>query len=236
MTLLRTFSVAFFLLSIAVPRAIAQPTTVAHANQAAAMNECTSTLSESDCDSKIERDLALAIRNKHKGCLFEPDWRPTNVWGDQTGHLSEVYSSASIIAIGGRRFTLQKSACQGQFCSGWKPEVGKDYLVEITDQPEYLNSCLHRILPAKFDVCVDFGRMTQETLPYGVSRTPEFQVCYSVSAPNVEFSPAQVPAITTTGASTPAQASGCHVHHNGRYLCDLHRKRPVQCLQELQIL
>lgn len=176
------------------------------------MNECTSAMSESDCDSKIERDLALAIRNKGKECLFEPDWRPTHVWGDQSGHLSEVHSSASIIAIGGRHFTLQNSACQGQFCSRWKPEVGKDYFVEITDQPEYLNSCLHRVLPAKFDVCVDFGKMTQETLPYGVSRTPEFQVCYNVSAPDVELSPAQIPAITTTTAAPiHAQAPGSNL-------------------------
>src|SRR5260370_13322109 len=175
MKVLRTLSFVFFLLSIALPPATAQSTTAADANQTAAMNECTSMMSESECDSKIERDLALAVRNKVKGCLFEPDLRPTNVRGHQTGHLSEVRSSAIVIAVEEKHFTLQTSACQGRFCTKWKPEVGKDYFVEITHQPEYLNSCLHLVLPAKLDVCVDFGRMAQETLPYGVSYTPEFQ-------------------------------------------------------------
>jgi len=209
MKLLRTFSVAFFFLSISLPPAMAQSTTAVHANQTAPVNECTSKMSVSECDSKIERDLASAVRNKEEGCLFEPDWRPTNVWGHQTGHLSAaVPSSAIVIAIGEKHFTLHTNACQGQFCSRWKPEVGKDYFVEITHQPEYLNSCLHRVLPARFDVCVDFGRMKQETLPYGVSYTPEFQVCYSVSAPDVDLPPAQIPAITTTTAAPiPAQAA-----------------------------
>jgi curli biogenesis system outer membrane secretion channel CsgG len=104
MKLQRTLSAAIFLLSIALPSATAQSTTPASANQTATVNECTSRMSE--CDSKIEQGLAFAVRNKAKGCLFERAWRPTNVSGHQTGHLSEIRSSVNVIGIGEKHFTL----------------------------------------------------------------------------------------------------------------------------------
>jgi hypothetical protein len=201
-------SLLFMLLAFAPPPSMTQSITAAHANQTAPVNECTSEMSVSECDSKIERDLASTVRNKEEGCLYEPTWRPTDVWGYQTGHLIEVHSSTIVIAIEGEHFTLQNNDCAGD-CSRWKPEVGKDYSVWVTAQPEYLNSCLHRVLPARFDVSVDFGRMTQKTLSYSVSRTTEFQVWYSVSAAHVARSPAHIPAITTTTAApTFGQAPG----------------------------
>lgn len=109
-----------FFLSIALPPAMTQSTTAAHANQTAPVNECTSKMSVSECDSMIERDLASAVRNKEEGCLYEPTWRPTDVWGHQTGHLMEVHSSTIVIAIGGEHFALQNNDCVGD-CSRWKP-------------------------------------------------------------------------------------------------------------------
>jgi hypothetical protein len=176
-------------------------------SQAAAISECGPGMSQSECDRKIERDLGSAIRNKAKGCRFEPDWRPTNL-KERTLHLSEVDGSTIVIALDGHSYVLRESACEdrkGQSCSQWKPEVGADYHATITDRPEYLNDCLHRVLPAEREVCIGFGKEKQETLAYGVSRTPEHEVCYSVSVKPVELS-AQVRAATTT-APAAAQAS-----------------------------
>jgi hypothetical protein len=170
------------------------------------INECTPEMSESECDNKIESDLAFAVRNKKEGCLFEPKWRPTNLSGSRTIHLDAVYESSFVVAIDGKEYILQNNDCEGQSCSRWKPEVGRDYYAEITDQPKYLNTCLHRILPARRVVCIGFGKMTEETFPYGVSRTPEFDICYSASAAPIDLPPAHVPVPTTaTVAPIPAQ-------------------------------
>ena len=159
------------------------------AKRAAPMNECAPKMSESECDRKIQRDLASAIRSKAKECSFEPDWRPTNL-KDSTLHVSGIDRTTILVAIDGKNYTLQaddyrNSACQemaARDCSRWKPEVGMDYSAVITNKPKYLNDCLHKELPAKREVCIGFGKMKQETLPHGVSRTPEFEVCYSVPA------------------------------------------------------
>jgi hypothetical protein len=230
---LRTFNALFLFLSIVLLPAVTQTITnsdgqQAHpsaysldsvstgednANQAAAINECTPNMSESECDRKIERDLALAVRNKTKGCLFEPTWRPTH-FAEATIHVSEVNDSTIFILIGEKHYAFRNSACQDQggnsSCSQWKPKVGMDYHGSVTDQPEYLNDCLHRVLPARRDVCIDFGKTKQETFWYGVSSTSEFEVCYSVSATHVNLSPAHVPVTTTTTTaptSTQAPAS-----------------------------
>jgi len=153
----------------------------------AAMDECGSEMTESECDSKIQRDLASAIHKGKEGCSFEPDWRPTHL-AERTLSVSEVNGTTTVIAIDGKNYTLQigdyrNSACQeqrGRDCSRWKPELGKEYPVTIIDRPRYLNTCLNRELPAKRTLCIGFGQIKQETLPYGVSRTPQLEVCYGV--------------------------------------------------------
>ena len=187
-----------------------------------AIDECTIQMNENVCDSRIERDLAAAIRNRTKGCLFEPTWRPTNVSGSRSIHLDAVHESSFVVALDGKDYTLQNGDCGGQFCSRWKPETGKDYYAEITDQPKYLNTCLHRVLPARRVVCIGFGKMTEETLSYGVSRTPEFEVCYSVSAAHATLPPAHLPVkatttIAPTSAHTPTSKSATVPLSNDNY-------------------
>jgi hypothetical protein len=145
------------------------------------MSKCDTKMSEIECDRKIQHDLASAIRKNPKDCSFEPDWRPTNS-RDHTLHVSEANGNGIVIVIDGKTYTLHNSACQGRDCSRWKPEVGMDYPATIIDRPKYLNTCLRRELPARRRVRIGFGKMKQETLPYGVSHTPEFEVGYSIPA------------------------------------------------------
>jgi hypothetical protein len=144
-------------------------------------------MSESECDRKTQRDLASAISNNTKACHFEPDWRPTNI-KERTLHVSDVNRTIIVIAIEGKNYTLladdyRNSACRdfwGRDCSPWKPEVDRNYPATVINEPRYVNVCLQRVLPAKREVCIGFGKMKQETLPYGVSRTSEFTVCYGL--------------------------------------------------------
>lgn len=160
-----------------------------NAKQATAMNECDPKMSESECDRKIQRDLALAIRTNANECHFEPDWRPTNL-KESTLHVSKINREAVAVAVDGKNYTLQigdyrDSVCQekaGHGCSRWMPVVGMDYYAVITNKSKYFNGCLHKELPAQREVCIGFGKMKQETFRYGVVRTPEFEVCYSVPA------------------------------------------------------
>jgi len=160
-----------------------------NAKQIAPRDECDQQMSESECDQKIKRDLASAIRDNPKACSFEPTWRPTNI-RDSTLHVSKADRAIVIVLIDGKSYALQPayyrySVCQGSAgrgCPRWNPEVGKDYPVTITNSPEYLNGCLERMLPARREMCIGFGKINYETHPYGTSRTPEFEDCYSLPA------------------------------------------------------
>jgi hypothetical protein len=191
-------------------------------SQAAAINECDPGISQGECDRKIQRDLDSAIRSKLKGCQFEPDWRPTHL-AERTLHLSEVNGSTIVIAIDGRSLALQNRACEDrrdQSCSQWKPEAGTDYDATITDRPEFLNGCLHRVLPAEREVCIGFDKIKEEKLPYGVSRKPEHEVCYSTLAAAVEQAPERVLAPTTTSpvsAQAPAREPATAPLSNDNY-------------------
>lgn len=169
-------------------------------------NECSSQMSAGECDRKTQHDLDLAVRNKTQGCLFEPDWRPTNITQSPL-HLSEVTASTLAVTIDGKNYALQNSVCEDQgglrLCSLWKPEAGKDYWGEITERPAYLNDCLHRVLRAEGEICIGFGRIKQETFRYGVSRTPEYEVCYSVSVVPGASSAVHVWALTPTPVESP---------------------------------
>jgi hypothetical protein len=158
-----------------------KPKSEDNAKQAAAMNECDPEMSESQCDRKIQRDLATAIRENPKECSFEPDWRPTHS-RDTTLHVTGANGAMIIIAIEGKTYTLRNSECHGRDCSRWKPQVGMDYSVAIIDRPKYVNNCLHKELPARRQVWIGFGKIKQKTLSYGVSRTSEFEIGYSVPA------------------------------------------------------
>jgi Protein of unknown function (DUF3761) len=163
--------------------------------------ECSSQMSTSECDHKTQQDLDLAVRNRTQGCLFEPGWRPTNTT-ESPLHLREITASTLSITVDGRNYVLPNSVCEDQgglgLCSLWKPETGKDYWGEITERPAYLNPCLHRVLRADREVCIGFGRIKQETFRYGVSRTPEYEVCYSVSGTPGASSAVHVQALTPT--------------------------------------
>jgi hypothetical protein len=98
--------------------------------QATQRNECDAKMSESECDRKIQRDLASAIRENPKECSFEPDWRPTHV-RYRTLHVNEVNGSTMVIAIDGKAYTLRNSACEGHDCSRWKPQVGYGQLARL---------------------------------------------------------------------------------------------------------
>lgn len=164
--------------------------------------ECSARMSTNDCERKTQVDLDLAVRKKMQGCLFEPSWRPTDIT-ESSLHLTEVTASTLSLTVNGKNYVVSNSVCEdrgGQrLCALWKPEAGKDYWGEITNRPAYLNPCLHRVLRAEREVCIGFGRIRQETFPYGVSRTPEYEVCYSASAMPGELSPVHVQ------ASSPAQ-------------------------------
>jgi hypothetical protein len=135
-------------------------------------------MSGSECDSKIQKDLKIAIRdNATRECRFEPDWRPTHSSADRPLHIEEVLHSEIIVAIDGKGYRLRNSVCQGD-CSVWHPEAGRDYSVSITYQPKYLNACLRKMLPARRDVCVGFG--ATKKVAHADSTPSEFTVCYSV--------------------------------------------------------
>lgn len=80
--------------------------------QTATTNECDIKMRESECDSKIERDRALAIRQEKTACSFEPDWRPTHI-RERTLHVKEVNGPTLIIAIDGEHYTLHA----GHYCN-----------------------------------------------------------------------------------------------------------------------
>jgi hypothetical protein len=115
--------------------------------------------------------------------------------------VSEVNSVTIVIAVDGENYTLQagdyrNSACQnlmGRACSRWKPKAGAYYPATITDQPNYIPSCLktpagwvhnylHKELPANREVCIGFGKMKLEELRFGTVHKSEFTVCYDVPA------------------------------------------------------
>jgi hypothetical protein len=62
---------------------------------------------------------------------------------------------------------------------------------------------LHRVLRAEREICIGFGRIKQETFRYGVSRTPEYEVCYSVSVVPGESSAVHVWALTPMPVESP---------------------------------
>jgi hypothetical protein len=151
------------------------------------LNECDSKMSESACDSKIQQDLAVAIRNNPQECHYEPSWRPSSS-KERTLHVNKVNGATVTVFVDGEIHNFKlgahgDDACRDSGkndCSHWQPEVGRDYPATISNQPTYLNSCLHRVLRAKREVCIGFGQLKEETLPYGVSRTAEFTACYSL--------------------------------------------------------
>jgi hypothetical protein len=154
---------------------------------AAGSMECDDKMAEAACDSKTQRDLRAAIKNNPKECSYEPDWRPTNS-EESTLHVEQLSGETALISFNGETLSIHTddssdNACrgsEGKGCSLWKPEVGKDYPATMTSQPEYLNGCLHRVLRPKREVCIGSGKIVEEKLPHGVSRTAEFTTCYSL--------------------------------------------------------
>jgi len=155
------------------------------------LDECDSKMTESACDSKIRHDLAIAIRNNPKECLFEPDWRPTSL-KESALHVSKVDSATVQTVIEGKQYSLNLEGYHDDTCRNsersrcpyWRPKAGQDYPATVRDQPTYLNSCLHKLLRAKREVCVGFGKLKEEVFPYGISRTSEFNVCYGLPTSN----------------------------------------------------
>lgn len=156
-------------------------------SESAAPNECSPEMSESECEDKIERDLASAIRNNPSECTFEPDWRPTHL-SEHTLRVMKVNHTLVLVVIAGKNYNLEADSLgddncqekQGHNCPRWTPETGRVYLATIIDRPEYLNDCLHRMLPARRTLCVGFGKIKKEVFKYGVTRTPEFETCHSI--------------------------------------------------------
>lgn len=150
-----------------------------NAKQSNAVNECEPKMSQSDCDRKIQRDLASAISANAKSCSFEPDWRPTHI-KDSILHVSKVTDTRILAVIDGQNYVLQaddsrNSDCRevtGRDCSQWKPETGMNYPTVIVNNPKYFNNCLHKDLPARREVCVSFSRKKQGALPLA-SPTPQ---------------------------------------------------------------
>jgi hypothetical protein len=176
-------------------KSVVSDTSIYHVKEAAALNECDPKMSESECNRKIEHDLdstiSSAVKNGQRKCTFEPTWRPTHS-KETTLQVSEFDPTTTtiVVVVDGIKYTLRVgdyrySVCQelgGRNCPRWKPEVGVDHYAMITNEPTYINDCLHRVLPAKRKVCIGFGKIKQETHPYGDTRTPEFEDCYSVPA------------------------------------------------------
>jgi hypothetical protein len=77
----------------------------------------------------------------HKACFVEPSWRPTNIYS-RTLHVSGVNSSIVTVAVDGKNYTLDRSACRGRDCSRWTPKADADYLATITEQPKYTSACI----------------------------------------------------------------------------------------------
>jgi hypothetical protein len=147
-------------------------TAESHAQKHAVPNECGSNLNEEACRAKTQQDIALAIRSNPKECRFEPDWRPTN-FREQYVLVKSVVGSAVTISTGGESRSIPLSsftdtACKerdGRTCPPWFPKIGKEYHASITNRPEYLNQCLHRVLRAERDICIDSGRVTGRNDP-----------------------------------------------------------------------
>jgi hypothetical protein len=145
--------------------------------------ECDANMSDSACAQKTQADLASAIRN----CHFEPDWRPSHL-EESNLHVDKVDGMNVAISIEGKHYSLQngsdsESGCRdvgGKSCSPWKPEGGNSYPATVTVEPEYLNSCLHRVLRAERDVCIGFGKITEKQYPRGTSRESEFSTCFEL--------------------------------------------------------
>jgi hypothetical protein len=120
-------------------------------------------------------------------CLFEPDWRP-NSSKERALHVSKVDDATVQIVIDGKQYSLnidgyRDDTCQKSGrskCPYWRPKDGEDNPATVRDQPTYLNSCLHKLLRAKREVCIGFGKLKEVVFPYGISRTSEFNVCYSL--------------------------------------------------------
>jgi hypothetical protein len=147
-------------------------------SQPAPQDECSPTMNEGECDRQTEHDLMERVQRKDEKCHFEPGWRPTNL-RDRALHVTGISSGDFSFTVDGKSYCLVKTACRGD-CSHWKPEVRKDYISTITNQSKYLNGCLQRYLPAKRAACIRFGKLKSETLPYGVSTSSQFEVCYSL--------------------------------------------------------
>src|ERR1700736_1967274 len=84
-------------------------------NRAPALDECDSKMTESACDSKIRHDLAIAIRNNPKECLFEPDWRPTSL-KESALHVSKVDSATVQTVIEGKQYSLNLEGYHDDTC------------------------------------------------------------------------------------------------------------------------
>jgi hypothetical protein len=147
-------------------------------SQPTPMDECGPTMNEGECDRQTEHDLMERVQRKDEKCLFEPDWRPTNL-RDRTLHVIGISPGEFSFTVDGKSYRYAKTACGGD-CSHWNPEVGKDYLSTITNQSKYLNGCLQRYLPARRYVCISFGKLKREKLPQGVFTSSPFEVCYSL--------------------------------------------------------
>ncbi len=151
------------------------------------LKECDSKMTAKACDDKIRHDLAVAIHNNSSECRFEPDWRPSSV-KEVTLYIAKLDGPVVGISIGGEQHTLvvadtDELACRdhwGKQCSHWLPKTGKSYPADLVTKSTYLNSCLNRVLPARRHVCIGFGKVKEEKLPYGVSRTSESTTCYDL--------------------------------------------------------
>jgi hypothetical protein len=85
--------------------------------------------------------IVIGVAQDNRACLFEPDWRPTNVrW--TTIHVNKITRTMITVAIDGKAYTLSRAACRGRDCSRWTPEVGAEYPVSTTNKPKYVPPCL----------------------------------------------------------------------------------------------
>jgi predicted aspartyl protease len=81
-------------------------------------------------------------------CLFEPDWRPTNIHFG-TIHVIRVDRTSITVAIrefhfgdDGNTYTLDSAGCRGRDCSGWTPTAGADYPGMMSNKPKYTPGCM----------------------------------------------------------------------------------------------
>lgn len=75
-------------------------------------------------------------------CVFEPDWRPTNLH-DATLCVTEVGHANVAVTIEGTRNTLDEGGCKGPDCSRWRPRsyVRDGSRPAISSQNRLLQSC-----------------------------------------------------------------------------------------------